>query len=74
MCSSDLVVTGRRSTASLYDFNLASYDAGDTFDQSNAKGFIEIYGMTAKLAAARDAAFGNAVDVGTGTLQAADHG
>ncbi len=68
------VVTGRRSDASLYDFNLATYDSGDTFDQSNAKGFIEIYGMTAKLAAARDAAFGNAVDVGTGTLQAADHG
>ena len=48
-------VTGRRSEASLYDFNLATYDTGDTYDQSQAKGFIEIYGMTAKLAAARDA-------------------
>src|SRR5699024_1037357 len=65
-------VTGRRSDSSLYDFNLATYDSGDTFDQSNAKGFIEIYGLTAKLAAARDAAFGNAADLGTGTLAATD--
>ncbi|PYF99761.1 argininosuccinate synthase [Georgenia satyanarayanai] len=63
------VVTGRRSDTSLYDFNLATYDSGDTFDQSNAKGFIEIYGLTAKLAAARDAAFGNAVDLGSGSLE-----
>jgi argininosuccinate synthase len=57
-------VTGRRSGASLYDFNLATYDTGDTFDQSNAKGFIEIYGLTAKLSAARDVRFGNGVDLG----------
>ena len=49
--------------ASLYDFNLATYDTGDTFDQSNAKGFIEIYGLTAKLSAARDVRFGNGVDL-----------
>jgi argininosuccinate synthase len=54
-------VTGRRGESSLYDFNLATYDTGDTFDQSQAKGFIEIYGMTAKLAAARDARFGRGV-------------
>jgi argininosuccinate synthase len=48
-------VTGRRSEVSLYDFNLATYDAGDTFDQSQARGFIEIYGMSSKLAARRDA-------------------
>jgi argininosuccinate synthase len=52
------VVTGRRSEASLYDFNLATYDEGDTFDQSQAKGFIELYGMQSKLAAARDARLG----------------
>jgi len=56
-------VTGRRSLASLYDFNLATYDEGDSYDQSQAKGFIEIYGMTAKLAAARDVKFGQGVDV-----------
>ena len=58
-------VTGRRSDASLYDFNLATYDTGDTFDQAAAKGFIEIYGLSSKLAAARDVRFGNGVDLGT---------
>ena len=47
-------VSGRRSPASLYDFNLATYDEGDSFDQSQARGFIEIYGMSSKLAARRD--------------------
>ena len=33
-----IAVNGRRSSQSLYDFNLATYDEGDTFDQSSAKG------------------------------------
>jgi argininosuccinate synthase len=49
------VVTGRRSPAGLYDFNLATYDAGDTFDQSLAKGFVELHGLPSKVAAVRDA-------------------
>lgn len=53
-------VTGRRSDSSLYDFNLATYDEGDTFDQTHAKGFIEIYGLGSKQATARDEKFGNA--------------
>jgi argininosuccinate synthase len=48
-------VTGRKSEIGLYDFNLATYDAGDSFDQSHSRGFIEIYGMSSKLAARRDA-------------------
>ncbi|MGH3359135.1 MAG: argininosuccinate synthase, partial [Nocardioidaceae bacterium] len=48
------VPTGRRSANSLYDFNLATYDAGDTFDQSLAKGFVDLWGMSTKLAAQRD--------------------
>jgi argininosuccinate synthase len=48
------IVTGRRSNQSLYDFNLATYDTGDTFDQSMAKGFIELWGLPTKLAAQRD--------------------
>jgi argininosuccinate synthase len=48
-------VTGRRSDTGLYDFNLATYDEGDAFDQSAARGFIEIYGLAAKQAAAREA-------------------
>ncbi|MCW6007752.1 argininosuccinate synthase [Micromonospora sp. CPCC 205371] len=52
------VVTGRRSEASLYDFNLATYDTGDTFDQSLAKGFVELFGLPSRMAAARDARLG----------------
>ena len=48
------VVSGRRSEESLYDFDLATYDTGDTFDQSMAKGFIELFGLPTKLAAVRD--------------------
>ena len=47
-------VTGRRSPASLYDFGLATYDEGDAFDQSLAKGFVELWGLPSKLAATRD--------------------
>ena len=48
------VVTGRRSDQSLYDFDLATYDTGDTYDQTKAKGFIDIYGMSSSIAARRD--------------------
>jgi len=49
-----IAVNGRRSPESLYDFNLATYDAGDTFDQSAAKGFVHLHGLSSKIAAARD--------------------
>jgi len=48
------VVSGRRSDESLYDFNLATYDTGDTFDQSLAKGFVDLWGLPSKMAAVRD--------------------
>jgi len=48
------VVTGRRSDAALYDYNLATYDAEDTFDQSLARGFVELWGLPSKIAAKRD--------------------
>ena len=51
-------VTGRRSEQSLYDFSLATYDTGDTFDQSLAKGFVQLFGLPSKIAAARDAKHG----------------
>ncbi|BCK56852.1 argininosuccinate synthase [Nocardia wallacei] len=50
----NVVVNGRRSEESLYDFNLATYDEGDTFDQSLAKGFVQIHGLSSKVAARRD--------------------
>ncbi|HSK25907.1 MAG TPA: argininosuccinate synthase [Jiangellales bacterium] len=46
--------TGRRSEQSLYDYGMATYDTGDTFDQSLAKGFVDLWGLPSKLAAARD--------------------
>ncbi|HEV7651241.1 MAG TPA: argininosuccinate synthase, partial [Actinophytocola sp.] len=42
------------SEQSLYDFNLATYDEGDTFDQSLAKGFVQLWGLPSKIAAKRD--------------------
>ncbi|PPF44257.1 argininosuccinate synthase [Pseudoclavibacter sp. AY1F1] len=48
------VVTGRRSDESLYDYSLATYDTGDTFDQSHAKGFIELWSLPSKISARRD--------------------
>jgi len=50
------VVTGQKSEQSLYDFSLATYDTGDTFDQSLSKGFIEIWSLPSKISARRDLA------------------
>lgn len=52
------VVTGRRSEASLYDFGLATYDEGDMFDQSLARGFVDLWGLPSRLASARDSRLG----------------
>jgi len=38
-------VVGRKSPHSLYKKELATYEEGDTFDQSLAKGFIDIWGL-----------------------------
>jgi argininosuccinate synthase len=53
------VVTGRRSPVSLYDYELATYDTGDTFDQALAKGFVELWGLPSKIAAMREHQAGN---------------
>ena len=49
------VPTGRRSDSSLYDYGLATYDSDDTFDQSLAKGFVDLWGLPSRIAAQRDA-------------------
>lgn len=54
------VVTGQRSEQSLYDFDLATYDTGDTFDQSLSKGFIELWSLPSRISARRDAAHADA--------------
>lgn len=47
------LVTGRRSPQSLYDLELATYDDGDTFDQSDAAGFVKLWGLPSKVHARR---------------------
>ena len=38
-------VVGRRSSESLYQHNLATYDAGDAFDHQSSVGFISVFGL-----------------------------
>ncbi len=45
-----LRVVGRESEYSLYKNNLATYAAGSTFDQSLAKGFVELWGLQSVIA------------------------
>jgi len=47
-------VMGRRSPYSLYSMELATYDTGDQFDHSSAKGFIDIFGLPSRVIAAID--------------------
>ena len=47
-------VTGRRSGQSLYSFDLATYDTGDTFDQTAAKGFVQLHGLSTQISNQRD--------------------
>jgi argininosuccinate synthase len=42
------VAVGRKSPNSLYKKELATYEKGDKFDQSLAKGFIELWGLPYK--------------------------
>jgi argininosuccinate synthase len=45
----NLIVTGRKSAFSLYDYGLATYDAADTFDRDAAKGFIDLYSLPVRV-------------------------
>ncbi|WP_284852335.1 argininosuccinate synthase [Corynebacterium rhinophilum] len=49
-----VTVTGRRSGQSLYSFDLATYDTGDTFDQTAAKGFVQLHGLSTQISNQRD--------------------
>jgi argininosuccinate synthase len=42
-------VVGRKSPKSLYDFSLATYDKGDSFDRNAAVGFINIWGLPVRV-------------------------
>lgn len=43
------VVVGRKSDNSLYDLELATYNADDKFDHNAAVGFIKLYGLPTKV-------------------------
>jgi argininosuccinate synthase len=45
-----LRVVGRESKYSLYKNDLATYATGSTFDQSLAKGFVELWGLQSIIA------------------------
>jgi len=48
LCKGSCAVVGRKSKYSMYKKELATYGEGDIFDQSLAKGFIEIWGLPYK--------------------------
>jgi argininosuccinate synthase len=54
LAAGSAVATGRRGGGSLYDYELATYDTGDAFDQSLARGFVQLWGLPSRIAARRD--------------------
>jgi argininosuccinate synthase len=48
-----IVAVGRRSPVSLYDYGLATYDAGDQFRHEDAAGFVRLWGLGLETWAAR---------------------
>jgi argininosuccinate synthase len=50
MYKGSLRIVGRESKYSLYEPKLATYSAGSTFDQSLAKGFVELWGLQSIIA------------------------
>jgi argininosuccinate synthase len=50
MQKGSLRVVGRKSPFSLYKNDLATYSAGSSFDQSLAKGFVELWGLQSIIA------------------------
>jgi argininosuccinate synthase len=55
-------IAGAKSPYSLYDHAMATYDAGDMFDHSAARGFIELWGLPLKIRAAREKALSKSPD------------
>lgn len=52
-------VVGRRSERSLYDLSLATYGSGDAFDQSDARGFVRLWGLPLSVWSAKQGAPGS---------------
>ncbi|HUF33125.1 MAG TPA: argininosuccinate synthase [Acidimicrobiales bacterium] len=47
------IVAGRRSPVGLYDYDLATYEAADSFRHEDAEGFVRLWGLGVKTWAAR---------------------
>ncbi|MGP8060824.1 MAG: argininosuccinate synthase [Acidimicrobiales bacterium] len=60
-----LAIHGRRSPVGLYDHDLATYDAGDTFRHADAEGFVRLWGLGVATWAARQGAPGRPPGPGT---------
>ncbi|MEX2238361.1 MAG: argininosuccinate synthase [Dehalococcoidia bacterium] len=45
------VAVGRQADRGLYDYALATYDRGDTYDQGAAVGFIKVFGLQTRVQA-----------------------
>ena len=61
----DCRIVGRKSPYALYDHALATYDAGDTYDQTAAVGFIKIFGLPVELAARKAPSAGRQPSIAT---------
>jgi argininosuccinate synthase len=46
---------GRRAERALYDYELATYDAADTFRHEDAAGFVRLWGLSLETWARRHA-------------------
>ena len=49
----NVIVTGRRARTSLYDENVATFEADTVYDQHDAEGFIKLNALRLRLAGAR---------------------
>ena len=56
------IVAGRRSPVGLYDYDLATYEAADTFRHEDAAGFVRLWGLGVKTWAARQGVEGAGPD------------
>jgi argininosuccinate synthase len=46
-------VVGRKAESSLYDLSLATYGGEDAFDQSDAEGYVRLFGLPLKVWSAK---------------------
>ena len=50
----NVIVMGRKSKYSMYDEALATFEEDDVYNQKDAEGFINLFGLQVKYAALRD--------------------